>query len=67
MEQFVTNMATLFHVSETWALLNFLALQMGALRELDVSRTLKKYLSATVLFQASERVFIIPSGKNTKE
>lgn len=59
----VPKVVTFFHQTGIWALPNFPEEHSGKIHELDVSRMLKKYLSATAPFRSADKLFINPVGK----
>lgn len=52
------------HLMEPWELPVFTDLEADSCHELDISRILRAYLEATEKFRNSERLFIVPWGRN---
>lgn len=61
---FIPKVATSIHLLEPWALPVFLDPESSTHHNLDISRVLRAYLEATKPFRVSERLFIVPFGKN---
>lgn len=61
---FVPKVSSRSSRSETWALPTFTDPLSGALQELDIAKVLKCYLQATSPFNALNRLFVLPWGKN---